>query len=353
MTDGARGRPIVVEENEHQVQRAEWRNWTDPVTQTHQRPHHPEHSQAPEHPYAASTAPSMPPPILSRERYAQQTPAPVPQTSHQPRVYNHSPSSMSHVLNHSPSGTVEPPPLHPASSHSGLPSAHHTPSSSVQPVPPPPYYPPQPARRERSEKDKMLAGEDFLAFHPSLLAERDHCSNLVFRFNMTSKDNVQITHKERSRHFQAIVEAKWNIDLHYRASGSSAIPYVAGHVGQDVHVSTPFHCDYGYNLVIGDFVSIGPGCKFLDSGRITIGRTARIGAGVIIDTQKVPTDSKSRKGVQGTCVAREVVIGENVYVGAGAVICAGVKIGTGAIVQPGAVVMKVRSAFRGCVGAYE
>jgi acetyltransferase-like isoleucine patch superfamily enzyme len=189
----------------------------------------------------------------------------------------------------------------------------------------------------------MLNGEPFNPYDHNLLSEREHCSNVVFRFNMTSNERVQITRGERHRHFQALVAAKWiprpDMDMHYRGSG----PYLAGHVGVDVFVDTPFHCDYGYNLVIGDMVTIGPGCRFMDSGRITINRNARICANVTIDTQRVPTDSKSVKGSRGTVVAAEVTIGENVYIGANAVILGGVKIGTGAIIHPGSVVMKVSS----------
>jgi acetyltransferase-like isoleucine patch superfamily enzyme len=187
----------------------------------------------------------------------------------------------------------------------------------------------------------MLAGEAFSPYHHTLLTEREHCSKAVFRFNMTSNDHVQITSEEKHRHFQAVVAAKWihrtDMDLHYRG----AAPPLAGHVGKEVFVDAPFHCDYGYNLIVHDSVTIGPGCRFMDSGRISIGRNSRICANVTIDTQRVPMDSKSVKGSRGTVVAAEVSIGENVYIGANAVILAGVKIGTGAIIHPGSVVMKV------------
>jgi acetyltransferase-like isoleucine patch superfamily enzyme len=182
----------------------------------------------------------------------------------------------------------------------------------------------------------MLNGEPYLPYHPLLLSERDQCKSAVYRLNYTSNDAVQITRDERHRHFQAIVQARWV--MHYRGGPE---PPTTGHVGPEVFVDTPFHCDYGYNLSIGDLVTIGPHCKFLDSGRITIGRGTKVSANVTIDTQKIPTDSKSMKGSRGTAIAAEVHIGENVYIGANATICAGVKIGTGAIIHPGSVVLKV------------
>jgi acetyltransferase-like isoleucine patch superfamily enzyme len=157
---------------------------------------------------------------------------------------------------------------------------------------------------------------------------------------MTSNERVQITREERHRHFQALVAAKWiprtDIDGHHRGFAG----HTTGYVGTQVFVDTPFKCDYGYNLVINDMVTIGSGCVFLDSGRISIGRNTRICANVTIDTQTVPTDSKSVKGSRGTVVAKEVSIGENVYIGANSTISAGIKIGTGAIIHPGSVVTK-------------
>ena len=79
----------------------------------------------------------------------------------------------------------------------------------------------------------MLTGEPFNPYHHILLGEREHCSNVVFRFNMTSNERVQITREERYRHFQALVAAKWiprpDMDPHYRGSGT----FMTGHVGHE------------------------------------------------------------------------------------------------------------------------
>jgi acetyltransferase-like isoleucine patch superfamily enzyme len=182
----------------------------------------------------------------------------------------------------------------------------------------------------------MLNGEPFMPFHAELLAEREENRKAVFRLNNTANEKVQIQADERFRQMQAIVQARW-YPFFYRGPE----PPQCGYMGNEVFVDTPFHCDYGYNLHISELVTIGPGCKFLDSGKIFIGRNSKIGAGVTIDTQRIPTDSKSVKGCKGLVVAAEVHIGENVYVGANATILAGVKIGTGAIIYPGSVVLKV------------
>lgn len=116
---------------------------------------------------------------------------------------------------------------------------------------------------------------------------------------------------------------------------------VTGHMGSGTNVSTPFHFDYGYNISIGDNVVIGPDCRLLDSGRVTVERNTTIGARVVISTLVVPTDKRPLKGSKGTETARGVHIGENVYIGDGCIIEAGVRIGNNAIVRAGSVVFRV------------
>jgi acetyltransferase-like isoleucine patch superfamily enzyme len=102
----------------------------------------------------------------------------------------------------------------------------------------------------------------------------------------------------------------------------------------------PFFCDYGYNIPIGDNSIIGPDCQLLNSGRIAVGRNTKIGARVTISTLRVPTDKRSLKGSEGIETAREVYIGENVYIGDGCIIEAGVRVGNNATVRAESVVIQ-------------
>lgn len=193
----------------------------------------------------------------------------------------------------------------------------------------------------------MLNGEPFLPYHAQLVDERERCKGAIFRFNNSSNPAVEIASDERMRHFRSILAARWVQGPQFRGqsnpNGHNML--VTGHCGPDVFVDTPFMCDYGYNISIGERVAIGSSCKFLDSGRITIGRNTEIGAGVTIDTRVVPQDFKVMKGSRGQSVCKEVHIGENVYIGANATICAGVKIGTGAIIHPGSIVVRVSASY--------
>lgn len=182
-----------------------------------------------------------------------------------------------------------------------------------------------------------MAGQPFLPFDRQLVDERTQCTGAIFKFNSTANAAVSISEDERKRYFKTIVAARW-IPPH-----TTERPIV-GHLGGNVHVAVPFHCDYGYNLSIAENVVIGSGCRLSDSARIAIGRNTKIGKGVTILTEKMPTDTKALKGSNGTEIAQEVFIGENVYIGDSCVIYAGVRIGDGAIVRAGSVVVGVSAS---------
>ena len=162
----------------------------------------------------------------------------------------------------------------------------------------------------------MLSGQLFSPNTAQLVNERDLSSQASFRFNTA----VQRASDERMWLFRQLVTAGWI----YPRAGER---HVTGHLGYDVNVSAPFHCDYGYNLSIGDNVILGPGCQLLDSGRIVIGKNTKIGARVTISTLDEPTVSGSLEESERTETAREVCIGKNVYVGDACIIKAGVRIG--------------------------
>jgi acetyltransferase-like isoleucine patch superfamily enzyme len=185
----------------------------------------------------------------------------------------------------------------------------------------------------------MLNGEPFLPIDELLLVERAHCTGAIYNFNSIASPMVIISRSERERNFRRIVQAAW-VPPPRHMDRQHAV-HTGGHLGGNVNVATPFHCDYGYNVSIGDNVTIGAYCRLHDSARIAIGRNTKIGNSVTIQTLKTPTDTKSLKGSNGTEIAREVHIGENVYIGDNVIIEAGVRIGHNAIIRSGSVVSTV------------
>jgi acetyltransferase-like isoleucine patch superfamily enzyme len=116
--------------------------------------------------------------------------------------------------------------------------------------------------------------------------------------------------------------------------------WLCGHLDNGVNVPAAFHCDYGYSLSIGYNATVGSGCQPLDYGRIFIGRNMKIGAHVTISTLEEPTDARPLQGSKRTETAREVYIGENVYIGDRCIIEAGVCIVDHAIVRAGSFVVQ-------------
>ena len=107
-------------------------------------------------------------------------------------------------------------------------------------------------------------------------------------------------------------------------------------VDASVTVFPPFYTEFGKNLRLGKNVFINLGCRFQDTGGITIGDGTLIGHGSTLTTLNHRIDPARRADM----LPSPIVIGRNVWLGAGVTVVPGVTIGDGAIVGAGAVVTK-------------
>jgi len=167
----------------------------------------------------------------------------------------------------------------------------------------------------------MLAGELYRADSPELIADNRRIGAWMARFNATT------------------------------ATPEQRLPLLReafAHVGRDVTIRPPFHCDYGYNISLGDGVFLNFNCVILDVVAVTIGDATQIGPGVQILTADHPRDPDQRK--QMLEFGRPVSIGRNAWIGAGAIILPGVTIGDDAIIGAGSVVTRDVPAGRTAVG---
>jgi acetyltransferase-like isoleucine patch superfamily enzyme len=105
-------------------------------------------------------------------------------------------------------------------------------------------------------------------------------------------------------------------------------------VDETVTVFPPFYSEFGKNLTIGRNVFINIGCRFQDTGGITIGDGSLIGHGSTLTTLNHSIDPDRRADMNPS----PVTIGRKVWLGAGVTIVPGVTIGDGAIVGAGSVV---------------
>jgi len=111
-----------------------------------------------------------------------------------------------------------------------------------------------------------------------------------------------------------------------------------GTTGQKVHVEPPFHCDFGYNIHVGEGFYCNYDCIFVDVGPITIGDNVMIGPRVSIYSANHPIDPKVRALHHDHGIP--VRIGHDVWIGGGTVICPGASIGDNTVIGAGSVVTR-------------
>jgi len=164
-----------------------------------------------------------------------------------------------------------------------------------------------------TEKEKMLSGEWYdAASDPELLSELYACRDRIYELNR----------------------------LHPRETAGRDILLrsIIGHMGREVTILSPFFCDYGSHISIGDCTYINFNLTVLDEAPVTIGCHVFIGPGCSLLTAVHPLDAQERN--KGTEKALPVTIGDNVWLGGNVTVLPGVTIGEGAVVGAGSVVTR-------------
>ncbi|MCY1030787.1 sugar O-acetyltransferase [Corallococcus sp. BB11-1] len=164
----------------------------------------------------------------------------------------------------------------------------------------------------RTEKEKMLAGELYLATDPQLMAERAHARKLLREYNQSTQD-----------------EPKQRADLLTRLLGA---------VGEGTWIEPPFFCDYGAHIRLGARVFMNFQCVILDCNPVTLGDDVFMGPGVQLYAATHPLDADER--IKGPELGRPITIGAKVWIGGGSIICPGVTIGEGTTIGAGSVVTR-------------
>lgn len=103
-------------------------------------------------------------------------------------------------------------------------------------------------------------------------------------------------------------------------------------------VQSPFYCDYGYNIEVGENFYANHGLTILDCAKVTFGDNVFIAPYCGFYTATHPIDYQRRN--QGLEVALPITVGDNVWFGGGVQVMPGVEIGSNVVIGSGSVVTK-------------
>jgi acetyltransferase-like isoleucine patch superfamily enzyme len=188
----------------------------------------------------------------------------------------------------------------------------------------------------QTEKDKMLRGQLYLHWRDSqLIRDRQECTIALELYNNSAKPAANIDDEQRARFFSQIL----NPAKRPTAKTSDTAP--KGSIGDHTIVESPFNCDYGYNILLGDDVVIQAGCYMQDACNISIGNRVIVGPSVKFYCITAALDCKSRKGSQGHVSAGAIKIEDDVFIGGDVIILPHVTVGKGAVIGAGSVVTRV------------
>jgi len=168
------------------------------------------------------------------------------------------------------------------------------------------------AQSAKSQKQRMLAGELYLADDPELVADALRAAQLTERYNAVPAGK----HKARAEVLKELL----------------------GAVGEDVVVRPPLRADYGYQTSIGPRTFVNWGLILADVARVTIGADVQIGPNVQLLTPTHPVDTETRRAKWEA--GEPITLGDNVWLGGGVIVCPGVTIGENTVVGAGAVVAR-------------
>ena len=163
-------------------------------------------------------------------------------------------------------------------------------------------------------KERMAANLPYKAWMDGLAEDRQECRKKIYKFNNMSPDQEE----ESLKYLKEEILGK---------AGSGFFI-----------IEKPFHCDYGYNIEIGDNFFANYNFVVLDVGKVKIGNNVQIAPNVGLYTAGHPLHPDSINS--GYEYGIDITIGDNVWLGGGVIVLPGVTIGDNAVIGAGAVVTK-------------
>ena len=163
-----------------------------------------------------------------------------------------------------------------------------------------------------TEREKALAGLEFIRGDKDLKAARDRAELLCWQYNGTSPADT--------------------------AKKAEILEQLIKNAGEGCYIKSPFICEYGEYITLGKNFFANYNCKILDGGPVTFGDNVLVGPDCTFVTAVHPTDPRRR--LAGYQIFRPITVGSNVWFGVGVKVCPGVTIGDNCVIGAGSVVTK-------------
>ena len=164
-----------------------------------------------------------------------------------------------------------------------------------------------------TEKEKAQAGFLYDAnYDKNLMTERMKCSELCYQLN--SIKNYEFEKRKE------------------------ILSQLLGSMKNNAVILSPFNCDYGYNIHIGENFFSNYNCTILDGAEVTFGDNVFIAPNCCFSTAGHAIDAEQRN--KGLEIAWKITVGNNVWIGANVVVLPGISIGDNTVIGAGSVVTK-------------
>lgn len=164
-----------------------------------------------------------------------------------------------------------------------------------------------------TEKEKMLLGMTYDAnYDPQLNEERMRCKELCRDYNDLRPADVE--------------------------GREALLRRLLGSVAGAVTIEQPFHCDYGYNISVGQNFYANVNLVILDGGPVKFGDNVFVAPDCGFYTAGHPLDPAERN--LGLEYARPITVGNSVWIGAHVSVLPGVTIGDNCVIGAGSVVCR-------------
>lgn len=147
-------------------------------------------------------------------------------------------------------------------------------------------------------------------YDPDIIDKRTRCADLCYEYNMCKPSDMN----------------KQQIILHR----------LLGKIKGNIVVTSPFYCDYGINISVGENFYTNHNVTILDGAKVSFGDNVFIAPDCVFSTAGHPLDTEQRN--QGLEIALPITVGNNVWIGTHVSMLPGVTIGNDVVIGAGSVV---------------